>query len=537
MKVLLVEPNYKNKYPPIGLMKISTYHKMLGDEVHFVKGTSKDIDSQVWDRIYITTLFTFYFDITIKTINHYLKIANDIRSLYVGGIMASLMPERIIDATGMDMEHILVGLFTDTSKVGDNNSVNIDQLPLDYDILDEITYKYPAGDNYFSHTSRGCPNHCPFCAIPILEPHFYVTNNIKKQIETINNKYGPKQNLLLLDNNVLNTPNLKELVDDLCSLGFERGAKFVDPGTYNIIMSRYHKGDRSPLLDNKLNTYLDSFKARIKSSEMLEKFIKVLIKGETISDFAAYMLDQEHVISPIIEKYRNKNPKARYLDFNQGVDARKINDENMFQLSRLSIRPLRIAFDSINLSKQYINAVKTAHKYGIREISNYILFNYNDTPASLYERLLINIELNKELGIQIFSFPMKYSPINRIDRNYIGKFWTRKALSAISAILQVSNGVVAAGSNFFLKAFGNTLSEYFEILAMPRSLIMFRQYFEENGTTNSWREEYNRLDNVQRNRLMHFVSKPVSELKKMKYPKEFESIIPYYLISYNGNGA
>ena len=53
MRVLLVEPNYKNKYPPMGLMKISTYHKMLGDEVRFVKGVDPNVDAAVWDRIYI----------------------------------------------------------------------------------------------------------------------------------------------------------------------------------------------------------------------------------------------------------------------------------------------------------------------------------------------------------------------------------------------------------------------------------------------------------------------------------------------------
>ena len=41
-RVLLIEPNYKNKYPPLGLMKLSTYHKMLGDEITFYKGTFKD---------------------------------------------------------------------------------------------------------------------------------------------------------------------------------------------------------------------------------------------------------------------------------------------------------------------------------------------------------------------------------------------------------------------------------------------------------------------------------------------------------------
>ena len=38
----------------------------------------------------------------------------------------------------------------------------------------------------------------------------------------------------------------------------------------------------------------------------------------------------------------------------------------------------------------------------------------------------------------------------------------------------------------FYKAFGDNLEEYHEILAMPRELIMFRSYFEENGTEQQY---------------------------------------------------
>ena len=535
MRVLLVEPNYKNKYPPMGLMKISTYHKMLGDEVCFVKGVDPNVDAAVWDRIYITTLFTFDFSISVETILHYMRLVDDVSSLYVGGIMASLMPENIVEATGIDRSHILTGLFTDTSVVGDNNDINVDQLPLDYDILEDVNYKYPAGDNYFAYTTRGCPNHCSFCAVPILEPSFHVTNNIVEQIRAIDQKYGPKQHLLLLDNNVLNTSNLESLVDDLCAAGFGRGAKYVDPGTYNIVMMRYHNGDRAEFLDNKMIAYLDKFKKRIKSPEKLDTFLQIVIGAEEAEDYAGYMLKHEDKLSPIIEKYRSKTPKARYLDFNQGVDGRKINDDNMTQLARLAIKPLRIAFDDIRLKDTYCAAVRTAHRHGIKEISNYILFNYKDKPEDLYERLKVNIELNRELGIQIFSFPMKYSPINRTDRSYIGTNWTKKSIRAISAILQVTKGVVAAGSDFFYKAFGNTLEEYFELLAMPRELIMFRHHFEENGTTATWKKLYQTMSDEQKKDLMEFTSYTVAELKQVPCPEQFQEILPYYLIKYDGN--
>ena len=40
--ILLVEPPYRNKYPPLGLMKIATYHKLIGDRVSFMKGKMSD---------------------------------------------------------------------------------------------------------------------------------------------------------------------------------------------------------------------------------------------------------------------------------------------------------------------------------------------------------------------------------------------------------------------------------------------------------------------------------------------------------------
>ena len=52
-RVLLLEPNYKNKYPPMGLMKLAMYYRLQGDDVHFYKG---DLNLFVLDELLVEVL-------------------------------------------------------------------------------------------------------------------------------------------------------------------------------------------------------------------------------------------------------------------------------------------------------------------------------------------------------------------------------------------------------------------------------------------------------------------------------------------------
>ena len=69
--ILLIEPGYRNKYPPLGLMKIAQYHGPQGkkDHVHFVKGEDTSAYDTAWDRVYITTLFSFEWERTSRSID------------------------------------------------------------------------------------------------------------------------------------------------------------------------------------------------------------------------------------------------------------------------------------------------------------------------------------------------------------------------------------------------------------------------------------------------------------------------------------
>src|SRR5258708_20963593 len=96
--ILLIEPGYKNKYPPLGLMKIAQYHGPRGkeDNVRFIKGEDYSVLDRAWDRVYVTTLFSFEYKRISKSIDFALEGVNGAADrIFVGGIPASLMHGRV----------------------------------------------------------------------------------------------------------------------------------------------------------------------------------------------------------------------------------------------------------------------------------------------------------------------------------------------------------------------------------------------------------------------------------------------------------
>ena len=204
-------------------------------------------------------------------------------------------------------------------------STPIEDLIPDYSILDQIDYQYPVRDAYFAYASRGCIRKCHFCGVPKLEGAQRDATPLTEFVRGVDEMYGPRRDLMLMDNNVVASARFKEIIAEIRDLGFMPGAKLKRGG--------------------------------------------------------------------------ERVPSQRRVDFNQGVDARILCKDRMYlrELSSICLSPLRIAFDHLGLKAPYETAVRFAHEFGLNDLSNYMLYNFHDSPADLFERMHLNVRLNEEL--------------------------------------------------------------------------------------------------------------------------------------------
>lgn len=422
--ILLLEPGYSNKYPPIGLMKISYFHKYIHhDYVRFAKGKLPEaFKDKKWDRVYVTTLFTFEWPKTKEALEYALSVAKDPSQVYTGGILATLMPELIAENFPQIKNN--TGLLDKKGTLGLEHEECIDRMTLDYGILDDIKdeYVYPAHDAYFTYMTRGCGMKCAFCAVQTLEPEYYPYISIKDTIRKVDKQFGPKKDLLLMDNNVLRSPNFDEIIDEIIELGFGKGAEYKHPKT----------GRMTPRYVD-FNQGLDAFLLTPHKAARL---------GELNIRPARIAFD--HIEDK--EKYK----EAIRLCANNGID----------HMSNY------LLYNGEDFTGK-------GHSY------------HADTPEDLYERMKISMELQEELiestgrKITIFSFPMRYIPLTDLERGFVGTNWTKKYLRALQRMLIPTQGKGVSSRSFFEADFGTSEAEFVKFLTMPEEHLGYRGIFIE----------------------------------------------------------
>lgn len=135
------------------------------------------------------------------------------------------------------------------------------------------------------------------------------------------------------------------------------------------------------------------------------------------------------------------------------------------------------------------------------------------------------------MSIMTHPLPMKYHPIkgeHSHDRYYIGKYWNRKYVRAVQAILNSTKGKIGRGQSFFAKAFGNSEQEFMELLIMPETFIIFRLFFEHLEYTQKWREAMQTLTE-ERNELYPIIFRnDFNDIRSLTTNEKFRHILSFY---------
>lgn len=167
-KILLIDAD--SIIPNIALMKLSTYHKTLGDAIDLVRCNlpyypgrlKRPYEVPAWyDKIYCSVVFN-----------------GNVSYIRGNGIE--------FGGTGFDLKKEL--------------PPEIEQLDCDYSI-------YPGTDTSYGFITRGCIRHCPFCVVPEKEGTIRIVSTVDKIIKHKKVKF--------LDNNILAHPNHLEILQEL----------------------------------------------------------------------------------------------------------------------------------------------------------------------------------------------------------------------------------------------------------------------------------------------------------------------------------
>lgn len=191
MNVLLVEPDYYTRYPPLGLLKLAAFHRSEGDSVELIRAPT--IPPTKPDLIYVTSLFTYAWRPVHEAVRHYHALFPK-APITLGGIYASLLPEH----AALSGAEVHMGLFPKAESL----------MPA-YDLV-------PEWKNTILFASRGCIRRCGFCSVPKLEGR---PSDFRYGVRNL--IYPGHKGVIFWDNNILGNPNWRSVFDEMAESQIE----------------------------------------------------------------------------------------------------------------------------------------------------------------------------------------------------------------------------------------------------------------------------------------------------------------------------
>lgn len=267
------------KFPNLALMKISSWHKLQGDEVEFLKPLKK------YDIVYLSKIFSYSLNIKYK-INS--------KKIIKGGTGYNLL----------------------------NLSDNIDKMCPDYDLYN--------CEHAYGFLTRGCIRNCDWCIVPKKE------GKIKSYMD-IDEFIKDKNSAILMDNNVLSHEHgikqIEKIIKKNIKVDFNQGldARLIDDGIAKLLSQVKWLKPLRMACDNKLQ-----MKHITKATNLLRKynctpknyFVYVLVKDiEDALERVEFL--RELKLSPFCQPYRDfeNNIEPTYI---QKQFARWVNRQAIF---------------------------------------------------------------------------------------------------------------------------------------------------------------------------------------------------------------
>lgn len=166
--------------PNLALMRISAWHKKLGDHVTFSRNTVRELGEPDYDLVYASAIFS-------KSAPKVAEVRSWWPDALIGGTWTDIKGENGEDLNPR-VEDVVPSSFSG----------------LDYDI-------YPEFPHSIGYASRGCRFKCGFCRVPGLEgrPNSFVSINDLWRGE------GHPRNIHLLDNDFFSSPEWRDRIDEM----------------------------------------------------------------------------------------------------------------------------------------------------------------------------------------------------------------------------------------------------------------------------------------------------------------------------------